>query len=118
MVNKLSLIIDGLHGIPPSSLGFVCKPDMPPHINILFRARPPLPYIQIPDKPRYRRYDGVLANDSNLLNKFENVTPKREPFVDKSTENLLSIIEKNEKQQIINKERLKECKYFNIKYLW
>lgn len=29
-------------GPPPSKLGFVAKPEMPPHINILFRARPPL----------------------------------------------------------------------------
>lgn len=34
-------------GPPPSKLGFVAKPDMPPHINILFRARPPLDQMAV-----------------------------------------------------------------------
>ena len=39
--------------IPPSELGFVCNDEMPPHINMLFRARPPLPYL--PMKPKKKK---------------------------------------------------------------
>lgn len=37
-------------GPPPSKLGFVAKPEMPPHINILFRARPPLETLKCHDE--------------------------------------------------------------------
>ena len=49
--------------IPPSELGFVCKPELPPHINILFRARPPLRFLNYPFKGIHRNYTGIFDCD-------------------------------------------------------
>ena len=42
--------------ILPSDLGFVCKPELPRHINILFRARLPLRFLNFPHKDIHRKY--------------------------------------------------------------
>jgi len=72
--------------VPPSYLGFVCKPDLPPHVNVFFKANKPLPVLTREDysKPR-KNYGGVfedssienylykdvkLANEKNKNNKF------------------------------------------------
>ena len=107
----------GFQGMPPSRLGFVCKPDMPPHINILFRARPPLEYVEKPIKGKCREYEGVIGNFDNILEKFEKSTPELRPTESKETKRLKSIVEKIERHKSENKEKLKECKYLNIKCL-
>ncbi len=107
----------GFQGMPPSRLGFVCKPDMPPHINILFRARPPLDYVEKPFKGKCREYEGVKGNFDNVLEMFEKSTPEIRPSESLETKRLKSIVEKIERHKSENKEKLKECKYLNIKYL-
>ena len=96
--------------IPPSDLGFVCKPELPPHINILFRARPPLRYLKLPHKGIHRNYTGVfdLANNENILSKFEKETPEnKEIKLPKHVTKIIEIIKKIEKQKEIIKEKAK-----------
>jgi U1 small nuclear ribonucleoprotein len=96
--------------IPPSDLGFVCKPELPPHINILFRARPPLRYLKLPHKGIHRNYTGIfdLANNENILSKFEKDPPEnKEIKLPKHVIKIIDIIKKIEKQKEINKERAK-----------
>lgn len=96
--------------IPPSDLGFVCKPELPPHINILFRARPPLRFLKLPHKGIHRIYTGVfdLANNENILSKFEKEVPKnKEIKLPKNVKKIIEMIKKIEKQKEINKERAK-----------
>ena len=98
--------------IPPSELGFVCNDEMPPHINILFRARPPLPYL--PMKPRYirRNYTGVFdkGNNKDILSLFEKEPP---PILDKKEPKyilkLKDLVERLDRQKEINREKIKEC---------
>lgn len=98
--------------IPPSELGFVCKPEMPPHINILFRARPPLPYIPLKPKIIRRHYTGVFdnGNSKTILSRFEKTPPppleKKEP---KYIIKLKNLVERLDRQKEINKEKIKEC---------
>ena len=101
----------GFQGMPPSRLGFVCKPDMPPHINILFRARPPLEFVEKPFKGKCRKYEGFVGNSKNLLEMFEKTKPELKPIELKETKRLKSIVEKIEKHKAENKEKLKQCKY-------
>ena len=96
--------------LPPSELGFVCKPELPPHINILFRARPPLKYIDMQYKDIHRNYTGIfdLANNENILNKFEKKPPENlEIKQPKYVLKLIDIIQKIENQKEANKEKLK-----------
>lgn len=98
----------------PSLLGFVCKPDMPPHINILFRARPALEWIPLPAKTAFKNYTGVFDSngDKNILDLFEKIIPprKQEDF-SKYSLKLKNIVETIEKNKFLNKEKIKECKY-------
>lgn len=101
----------GFFGIPPSRLGFVCKPDMPPHINILFRARPPLDFIKKPEKQRCRSYDGVNDSFRNYKDLFEKEDPPEVKDQDPSRlRRLKQIVESIEKKKAENREKLKECK--------
>ena len=96
--------------IPPSDLGFVCKPELPPHINILFRARPPLRFLKLPHKGIHRNYTGIfdLANNENILSKFEKEAPKiKDIKLPKNIKKIIEIIVKMEKQKELNKERAK-----------
>ena len=96
--------------IPPSDLGFVCKPELPPHINILFRARPPLRFLNLQHKDIHRNYTGIfdLANNENVLHKFEKEIPKqKEVKLPKHVTKIIEIIKKIEKQKELNKERVK-----------
>ncbi len=99
--------------LPPSDLGFVCKPELPPHINILFRARPPLPYIPIHHKKIRRSYTGVfdLADDENPLSHFEqqktNKLPEKPP---KLVLKHINIIKNIERSKRILKENEKKWK--------
>ena len=96
--------------IPPSELGFVCKPELPPHINILFRARPPLRFLNFPHKDIHRNYTGIfdLANNENVLCRFEKEIPKQKEIkLPKHVTKIIDIIKKLEKQKEINKERVK-----------
>jgi hypothetical protein len=105
----------GFQGNPPSMLGFVCKPDMPPHINILFRARPPLEFIPTPDRKKPRRITGLNDNDKNIVELFEKTAPKERPPVEsKRILKLKDLLESIEKNKAENREKLKTCKYFNI----
>ena len=99
--------------LPPSELGFVCKPDLPPHINILFRARPPLKYIDMQHKDIHRNYTGIfdLANNENILNRFEKKIPENlEIKQPKYILKLIDIIQKIENQKEVSKEKYKEWK--------
>ena len=97
----------------PSMLGFVCKPDMPPHINILFRARPTLEWIPLPKKATKKHYSGIFDPNSNknVLDLFEKTKPpKAQEEFSKYKLKLKNLVEKIEKNKIENKEKLKECK--------
>ncbi len=62
-------------GLPSSRLGFVAKPEMPPHLNVLFRARPPLEYLKPIEQPKYRHYDPIISDAGNFLGLFETGPP-------------------------------------------
>jgi len=116
--DKSNPYISACQGVPPSRLGFVCKPDMPPHINILFRARPPLEFIENSGKGKCRPYDGLLKFDSALLDNFDKNPPEKYiPDDTKKTKRFKSIIEKIEEHKLENNDKMKECKYLNIRYL-
>ncbi len=98
--------------IPPSELGFVCKPELPPHINILFRARPPLPFLKKKVKSISRSYTGVFdnGNSSNILDLFEKNNDNKKFIIEESKylKKLKNIIIKNENNKQLNKERIKK----------
>ena len=86
---------------------------MPPHINILFRARPPLEFIKKPEKQICRSYDGVNDTFRNYKALFEKEAPPERKEHDPAHLRRLKIIaDKTEKNKAENKEKLKECKYF------
>ena len=93
--------------IPPSELGFVCKPELPPHINILFRARPPLRFLNFPFKGIHRNYTGVFDCGENILDKFEKEPQKKEIKLPKKIIKIIDIIKNLEIEKEINKERIK-----------
>ena len=95
--------------IPPSELGFVCKPELPPHINILFRARPPLRFLNYPHKGIHRNYTGVFDSEQNknILDRFEKETPKIEKKLPKNVIKIIEIIKSIEREKERNKERIK-----------
>jgi hypothetical protein len=116
--DKTNPYISDFQGVPPSKLGFVCKPDMPPHINILFRARPPLEFVENSKKGKCRSYEGLLKYGNNLLDRFEKNPPEKHiPDETKRINRLKSMIEKIEEHKLDNKDKIKECKYFNMRYL-
>ena len=93
--------------IPPSDLGFVCKPELPPHINILFRARPPLKFLNLPPRKITRKYTGIfdLANNENILSKFEkNNNMNLEVKIPKKDKKIIDIIKNIAKQKENKKE--------------
>ena len=98
--------------IPPSELGFVCNDEMPPHINILFRARPPLPYLPMKPRDIRRNYTGVFdkGNNKDILSLFEKAPP---PILDKKEPKyilkLKDLVERLDRQKEINREKIKEC---------
>ena len=95
--------------IPPSELGFVCKPELPPHINILFRARPPLRFLNYPFKGIHRNYTGVFdsSDNNNILDRFEKEPLKIEKKLPKQVIKILEIIKSIEREKEKNKERIK-----------
>ena len=95
--------------IPPSELGFVCKPELPPHINILFRARPPLRFLNYPFKGIHRNYTGVFdsSDNSNILDRFEKEPLKIEKKLPKQVKKIIEIIKSIEREKEKNKERIK-----------
>lgn len=98
--------------LPPSELGFVCKPDLPPHINILFRARPPLPYISLKPREIHRKYTGIFdnGNNINIMSMFEKTPPpKPEVKEPKFILKLKDLVKRLDRQNEINKEKIKEC---------
>lgn len=68
-------MIPFFNGPPPSKLGFVAKPEMPPHINILFRARPDLEFIEPEVKYSNPKYDFVHDGNVDLDKLFEDGPP-------------------------------------------
>jgi U1 small nuclear ribonucleoprotein len=60
------------HGPPPSMLGFSRNNVFPPHLNILFRARPPLIYLKPVRKRRCKSYDCLRSKSKNWDDIFEN----------------------------------------------
>ena len=93
--------------IPPSELGFVCKPELPPHINILFRARPPLKFLNFPFKGIHRNYTGIFDNEQNIMNRFEKESPKIEKKLPKNVIKIIDIIKNIEIEKEKNKEKIK-----------
>jgi U1 small nuclear ribonucleoprotein len=95
--------------IPPSELGFVCKPELPPHINILFRARPPLRFLNYPFKGIHRNYTGVFdsSDNNNILDRFEKEPLKIEKKLPKQVKKIIEIIKSIEREKEKNKERIK-----------
>jgi U1 small nuclear ribonucleoprotein len=86
---------------------------MPPHINILFRARPPLDNVPHPSSERRRNYEGLLNQNENIVEKFETTEPPQYiPTESKRTKKLKAIVERIEKTKFENSK--KECKYLNI----
>lgn len=63
------------NGPPPSKLGFVAKPEMPPHINIMFRARPPLTYVEPEENKHTVKYDFIHDGNHDLDKIFEEGPP-------------------------------------------
>lgn len=68
-------MIPFFNGPPPSKLGFVAKQEMPPYINILFRARPPLDYVETLEGERRTKYDFIHDGNHDLANLFEEGPP-------------------------------------------
>ncbi len=116
--DKNNAMMPSFQGVPPSRLGFVCKPDMPPHINILFRARPPLEYVPRPYKGKSRPYEGVFGVLKDVRCLFSKEPPQRHMLDDlKRLNRLKSIVQKTEEHNSENKEKMKECKYYIISIL-
>jgi hypothetical protein len=116
MVSPLMMIL-GFQGIPPSKLGFVCKPDMPPHINILFRARHPLAWVHLPEKGKCPKYVGMIDSSTSILERFERTEPPiRTKTQNKRNLKLIDKIENIEKNKAFNHEKAYEYKN-NIKCL-
>ena len=98
-------------GVPPSKLGFVCKPDMPPHINILFRARPALELRPSFPKTITYKLDGMFNEIGNFLKRFETENNVEKPVVESPSEiRLKEIVRKTENKRVENNEKLQECK--------
>lgn len=98
--------------IPPSELGFVCNSEMPPHINILFRARPPLQYLPFKHHDIKRKYTGVFPTTENILSYFEKKAPSPNQKSDsKYIEKLKNLVIRLDQQKEKNKTLISECKY-------
>ncbi len=100
----------------PSMLGFVCKPDMPPHINILFRARPHMEWVPLPKKTTQKHYSGIFDPNAtkNIMDLFEKSAPlKKAEELSKYEVKLRNIVENVEKNRAGNREKIKQCKIFN-----
>ena len=92
-------------GLPSSRLGFVAKPEMPPHLNILFRARPPLEYLRPFDPSKYRHYDSIISDAGNFLGLFEGGPPPER----KKEENKIEKRQRELKEKLkANKKKVKE----------
>lgn len=63
------------NGPPPSKLGFTAKAELPAHINILFRARPPLDHLETEDKEHRPKYDLIHDGNHDLDQIFEEGPP-------------------------------------------
>ena len=98
-------------GVPPSKLGFECKPDMPPHINILFRARPALELRPSFPKSIKSKLDGVFSGIGDYFKRFETENDIEKPVVESPSEiRLTEIVRKTENKRVENNEKLQECK--------
>jgi len=118
---SFNLFNQGFMGVPPSKLGFVCKPDMPPHINILFRARPALEKRSVEGKTKKCSYNGIFDGFTNYLEKFENndninEDVERVQIESPCEKRFKEIVRKTENKRFENNEKLQECKYIFIKW--
>ena len=112
MLNVISS--NPMPNLPPSELGFLCTPSLPPHINILFRARPPLKFVKIPYKGIRRKYTGIFdnGNSDNILSRFEkSSSPPKKEKDSKYIQKLKSIIQRMKNKKEENKKLIKECIY-------
>ena len=112
MLNVISS--NPMPNLPPSELGFLCTPSLPPHINILFRARPPLKFLKIPYKGIRRKYTGIFdnGNSDNILSRFEkSSSPPKKEKDSKYIQKLKSIIQKLKSKKEENNKLKKECIY-------
>ena len=75
MMNHVPFPVLNSMGLPTSNLGFLGKQDLPNHLSILFRARPPLEYAIPLEKKAYRNYDLILDPNQKIMDKFEITKP-------------------------------------------
>lgn len=86
----------GPTGMQPSLLGFVAKQEMPPHLSILFRARPPLDYAEPLEKGKCKPLRGLFDGLRDYMSMFEDQEPPKPKPLEKA----------NEKKERIKKEKL------------
>lgn len=67
----------------PSTLGFVAKTDMPHHLSILFRARPPLEHINPLEKGKYKPITGFFDQYRDYMALFEDTEPPKKIEIEK-----------------------------------
>ncbi len=63
--------------LQPSTLGFVAAQDMPHHLSILFRARPPLDHAQPLEKGKCKPLRGLIDGYRDFLDMFEDGEPPK-----------------------------------------
>ncbi len=84
---------------------------MPPHINILFRARPPLDYMKAEGKKKTFNLDGLFNGFQDYLNRFETKADIYQPEIESTNEKrFMDIVEKTEINRLANNDKMKECK--------
>ena len=91
--------------IPPSTLGFMCRPDLPPHLNFFFKAKPPLEGPPNIEKKNCRRYGGVFEGESQKL---KELLYSEKSNLEKNSENVNCKYLELAKKIKQNEEELKE----------
>ncbi len=102
-------------GPPPSRLGFQAKMEMPAHINIMFRARPPLEFIKPIPKNRCRPFDPIIDGRREYEALFEEQTDEELKQKDRAIESREKQKERAWEEKLKqnlkeNAKKLKECK--------
>ncbi|CDW74288.1 u1 small nuclear ribonucleoprotein 70 kda-like [Stylonychia lemnae] len=69
--------------LQPSTLGFVAKQDMPHHLSILFRARPPLEFAPHNEKGKCKPYTGYFDKHRDYFAMFEDGEPPKKQEIEK-----------------------------------
>jgi len=99
----------------PSTMGYVFKQDMPHHLSILFRARPPLEYAEPLEKGKCKPITSYFDGHRDYFALFENEEPPKKPEIERPMEKRkrmkeMKMMENLKKQE----EDKKACKYLLI----